>query len=30
MNLWAGAIVSYVISKKGRADQWKEKKNIDS
>jgi len=29
-DLWAGAIVSYIISKKGRAGQWKEKLNIES
>jgi len=30
MSLWGDAIVSYVISKKGRAGQWKEKLNIES
>jgi len=30
MILWGDAIVSYVISKKGRAGQWKKKLNIET
>jgi len=30
MILWGDAIFSYVISKKGRAGQWKEKLNKES
>ena len=30
MMLWGDDIISYVVSKKGRAGQWKEKLNIES
>jgi len=30
MILWGDAIISYLVSKKGRAGQWKAKLNIES